>query len=158
VAKPQQRRARRARHELQHLPPVAVVHLLEHLPEHRNRVVFLLVVADRVDAAILRVAAEVLDVDFARVAADQGLQLALVEHRQPHRLDDLAKPFQEVVGDELGLPLQAVLGDEEDVGEAIGVCYRNVRTAGLEVSGDRVEGFDTVAVLDRDRVADCEVE
>lgn len=68
---------------------------------------FLSVIADDVDAAILRVSAKVFDVDDRALGtADQCLQLGLVEHGEPRRLDDVAEASQEGIGLTFALGLE----------------------------------------------------
>lgn len=65
----------------------------------------LTVVTNIVDATILGVSSEIRNVNFIRIASHKSLEFSLIEHGQPHGLDDLAKSFQKRFRDMLGLSL-----------------------------------------------------
>lgn len=73
MAEAQQRSPRRRGHELEHLLPVFVWHCFEDFPEELDCWVVLLVIPQDIDAAVHRVAAEVVDVNLDCVSADKAL-------------------------------------------------------------------------------------
>lgn len=105
------------------------------MPEVLHTGVFKVIVSDGVDAAVERVAAEVWDVDFGIVAADEGLKFCLVEHGEPGGGNDGPKAFEESAGLEVGLNLKAVAGDVGDVDEAIFVGDGDLGALRTELTG-----------------------
>ncbi|CAI6317142.1 unnamed protein product [Periconia digitata] len=73
------------------------------------------IIADNVSAAVNGVAAQVLNVDGSRGTADESLQLGLVEHGKPARLDHATQAPEKSGGLEIGLNLQAVSRHVADV-------------------------------------------
>lgn len=109
----------RRSHKSQHLLTLLGSHLVHDLPEQLDGRMLLIVITDRIYTPILRVPSEVLHVDVARFTTYQGLQLGLVEHGQPSRLDYLAQSLEKCVGLQSRLNLQAVSGNVGYVHQAI---------------------------------------
>lgn len=80
ATKTQQRSVGRAGDELEHRSALTVGEALHNAPEQVDGWMQEAVVADLVDAAVLRVGLEVGDGDAGCRAADEGLQLRLIEH------------------------------------------------------------------------------
>ena len=136
LVKTQQRRARRRCHELQHFPLVDVGKGLHRLPEIAHAGVLEPVGADGVEAAVLGVFAQIGKVDLGAVAADEGLEFALVKHGEPGRGDDGAQAFEKSVGLLPRLKLQAMTGEARDVDETICICDGDLGAVGSELVGD----------------------
>ena len=63
------------------------------------------IIANIVDATILRISSEIRNVDFVCITSHESLEFSLIEHGQPHGLYDLTEPFQKCFRDLLGLSL-----------------------------------------------------
>ncbi len=80
-------------------------------PEKSHARVLQPVVANGVDAAVLRVLTQVCNIDFGAVAANKGLKFVLVEHGEPGGGDYFAEALHESVCLLPGLDLQAMTGE-----------------------------------------------
>lgn len=123
----QQRRPRRARHEFQHFPLILFRQFLHDLPEQLHAGVLGAVVADHIDAAVDGVSAKIGDIDAGGDgAADESLELELIEHAEPCWGDYGGEAAEEGGGLGVGLRGQAVASHVGDVDEAVGVCDGDV--------------------------------
>lgn len=111
------------------------------------------IVANGIDAAVLRVPTQIYNVDFGAIAANEGLKFVLVEHGEPRRGYDFAEALHESVCLLPGLDLQAVTGEIRDVDEAVCVCDGELGAVGAEVMRD---GFGWVG--GREGVGDGEIK
>jgi hypothetical protein len=76
---------------------------------------------------------EVVDIDALLAAADQHLQLGLVEHADPPRLDELEKAPQESSSSAVHLTVEPEVRQAVDVLDHVVGLDRDVATAGLQL-------------------------
>jgi hypothetical protein len=76
---------------------------------------------------------QVIHIDAFLTAADQHLQLRLVEHAHPARSDQLEKPRQECIRSAIHLPVQSEVGQAVDVLDYVVGTHCNVTATGLQI-------------------------
>lgn len=112
----QRRRALAARGEAQERRLLGRREARQRLPQPCNALVQRVVAA-----SVSRVGLEVVHVDFAALARDQHLQLGLVEHLEPSRVDEVRQTQAEGCALLPDLCVEVVVGDQVDVASLVPV-------------------------------------